>query len=400
MHTQTKSIKHNKLDKIELADIFRKYQHLLPYASDEAWKVINAITSCRTWKLGYHVYRCDNCHHEEIVYNSCRNRHCPKCQSLAKAKWILQRDSELLPVSYFHLVFTLPHIFNPLILQNKKQVYSLLFHTVSETLKQVTANPDNLGASCGFFAILHTWDQLLNLHPHIHCVIPGGGLSPDKLKWISSAKNFFVPVRKLSKVFRGKFLSCLDKMHISGNFVFNGNILTLRIYENFKALLKKSCGSDWAVYSKPPFKGPHWVLRYLARYTHRIAISNSRIIGIKNDKVLFTWRDRKNGNVKKIMSMDPVTFMQKFLLHVLPSKFVRIRYYGFLGNAVKKDNIALIRRLLSDSSAQTKKQEEVPSGWVEMMIFLTGKDPTVCKICKTGRMIDVTNIPYHRVRYG
>jgi hypothetical protein len=400
MLTQTKSTKQNNLNKIELADIFREYQHMLPYAGDDEWKVINAITSCRTQKLGWNVYQCDNCHHEEIVYNSCRNRHCPKCQGLAKAKWILQRYRELLPVPYFHLVFTLPHIFNPLTLQNKKLVYSLLFHVVSETLKQVIANPDNLGVSCGFFAILHTWDQRLNLHPHIHCVIPGGGLSPDKLKWISSGKRFLVPVRKLSKVFRGKFLSCLEGMYTSGDLAFDGNLSGLRIYENFKALLKKSCQSNWVVYSKPPFKGPHWVLRYLARYTHRIAISNFRIITIKDDKVIFTWRDRKHGNVKKLMAMDAVTFMQKLLLHVLPPRFVRIRYYGFLGNTVKKKNLALIRNLLGDNSEQTHEQQDVPSCWVELMIFLTGEDPTVCKICKTGRMVNITALSDAHIRYG
>ena len=400
MLTQTKSTKQNKLNKIELADIFRKYQHMLPYAGDDEWKVINAITSCRTQKLGWNVYRCDNCHHEEIVYNSCRNRHCPKCQGLAKAKWIIQRDRELLPVPYFHLVFTLPHIFNPLILQNKKMVYSLLFHTVSETLKQVIANPDNLGASCGFFAILHTWDQRLNLHPHIHCVIPGGGLSPDKLKWISSGKRFLISVRKLSKVFRGKFLSCLEEMYTAGDLSFVDNLSGLRIHENFKTLLKKSCKSDWVVYSKPPFKGPHWVLRYLARYTHRIAISNYRIIAIKDDKVIFTWRDRKHGNVKKIMTMDVVTFMQKFLLHVLPPRFVRIRYYGFMGNTVKQKNLVLIRTLLGCDSEQTSQQEDLPSSWVEMMILLTGEDPSICKVCKTGQMVNITAVSNTRIRYG
>jgi hypothetical protein len=400
MQTITKSVEQNKSGKIELADIFREYQHLLPYAGDDEWKVINAITSCRTEKLGWHVYECDNCHYEETVFNSCRNRHCPKCQSLARTKWILQRDTELLPVPYFHIVFTLPHVFNQLILKNKKQMYSLLFKSVSETLKEVVANPKNLGATCGFFAVLHTWDQLLNLHPHIHCVIPGGGLSPDKLSWITSAKRFFVPVRKLSKVYRGKFLRSLEKMHRAGDFTFTGNISGLRIYNNFKALLKKSCVTDWNVYSKPPFKGPHWALRYLARYTHKIALSNSRILGIKDGKVAFTYRDRKHGNVKKVKLMDPVVFMQRFLLHVLPPKFVRIRYYGFLGNTVKKENLALIRNLLGDNSEKAHEKEDIPSGWVELMIFITGEDPTVCKKCKIGHMINVTAINGSRTRYG
>jgi hypothetical protein len=232
------------------------------------------------------------------------------------------------------------------------------------------------------------------------CVIPGGGLSADKLNWISSAKRFFVPVRKLSKVFRGKFLSGLEKMYRADSLDFTGNISGLRIYENFKTLLRKSCSSDWVVYSKPPFKGPHWVLRYLARYTHKIAISNSRIITIKDDKVIFSYHDRKHGNVKKLMAMDAVTFMQKFLFHVLPSRFVRIRYYGFLGNTVKKKNLELIRTLLDCDSEQTSGQEDLPSSWAEMMILLTGEDPVVCKVCKTGRMVNVTTESNTRIRYG
>jgi hypothetical protein len=400
MQTITEFVTRSKSGKIELADIFREYQHLLPYAGDDKWKVINAVTSCRTEKLGWHVYKCDNCHYEETVYNSCRNRHCPKCRGLAKAKWVLQRDTELLPVPYFHIVFTLPHVFNQLILKNKKQMYSLLFKSVSGTLKEVVANPDNLGASCGFFAILHTWDQLLNLHPHIHCVIPGGGLAPDKRKWISSAKRFFVPVRKLSKVFRGKFLRSLEKMHRAGTLICTGSISDLRIYVNFKALLKRSCVTDWNVYSKPPFKGPHWALRYLARYTHKIAISNSRITGIKDGKIAFIYKDRKHGNVKRVKLMDSVVFMQKFLLHVLPPRFVRIRYYGFLGNTVKKENLALIRNLLDCDSEKTDGSKEMPCSQVELMILLTGKNPFVCKKCKTGHMVDITALNGTHIRDG
>jgi len=385
---------------IELADIFRDYQHLLPYAGDDEWKVINAITSCRTEKLGGYIYRCDNCHYTEILYNSCRNRHCPKCMSLARAKWILNRDTELLPVPYFHIVFTIPSCFNPLVLYNKKQMYSLLFKATSETLKDVVANPDNLGARCGFFSILHTWDQKLNLHPHIHSVIPGGGLSPDKTSWIPSRKNFFVPVKKLSRVFRGKFIGYIKLLYKNNGLLFHGNISSLAECNHFEELLNESCKTDWVVYAKPPFKGPFWVLRYLARYTNRIALSNSRIVSCRNGIVVFKWRDRKNNYTTRHMSLDVITFMQKYLLHVLPHRFVRIRYYGFMGSKVKEESITLIRQLLGETPEKTHNKDDIPSDWVNLMIVLTGEDPTVCKKCHNGHMIKIASLLNNRIRDG
>ena len=287
-------------------------------------------------------------------------------------------------------------------------MYNLLFKAASQTLKQVIANPSNLGVNCGFFAILHTWDQRLNLHPHIHCVVPGGGLTSDKTSWVSSAKKFLVHVRKLSLVFRGMFLNGMDSLYRTNQLTMIGNISTLKHYGTFKALLKKSCATDWVVYAKPPFNGPYLVLRYLARYTHRIAISNSRILGVTdNDKVLISWQDRKHGYVKKTAAFDPVTFMKKFLLHVLPFRFVRIRYYGFMGNTVRKERIGLIRALLSDSDADdsgsdnsTQDSQPVPSGWVDLMIMLTGEDPLICKECGEGCMVLVAATEIYRIRDG
>ena len=381
----------------ELADIFREHMHSLPYATDEAWKVINAITACRTEKLGGHIWKCTHCNYMEISYNSCRNRHCPKCQGLAKARWILKRDSELLPVTYFHVVFTIPSALNDLTFHNQKTIYSLFFKAASETLKVVIADPKHLGAATGFFSILHTWDQRLNFHPHIHFVVPGGGLSPDKTRWISSKQNFLVPVRILSRVFRGKFMHYLEDSYNADQFVFSGNIAHMNKPGEFKALLFRACKTDWVVYSKTPFNGSFWVMRYLARYTHRIAISNSRIISCQNGRVVFQWHDRKNGYAKKLETLDVVVFMQRFLLHVLPHGFMRIRYYGFMGNTVRNESIALIRDLLG---AMDNTEQEIPARWVDLMIFLSGKDPTICPICGEGHMIDLTPFAYNRAGVG
>jgi hypothetical protein len=356
------------------------------------------ITRCRTATLGGHVDVCDQgCGFSRISYNSCRNRHCPKCQGLAKARWILKRDSELLPVTYFHVVFTIPASLNDLTFGNRKTVYTLFFKAASETLKEVIANPKHLGALSGFFSILHTWDQRMNYHPHIHFVVPGGGLSPDKTRWISSRKKFLVPVRILSRVFRGKFMHYLEDLYNTNQLLFSGKTEALKEPKEFGALLIRACKTDWVVYAKTPFNGVFWVMRYLARYTHRIAISNSRIKACKDGKVVFEWYDRKNGYVKKLETLDAVVFMQRFLLHVLPDGFMRIRYYGFMGNTVRKESITLIRKLLG---ADDNTEQEIPTGWIALMIFLTGKDPTICPICGKGRMIDLTPLAYNRSGVG
>jgi len=366
-----------KIADLEIADVFRLQQHKLSYISDEKWKVVNAITSCRTAKLGAHVFECDYCKHKEISYNSCRDRHCPKCQSLAKMRWILKRDLELLPVHYFHLVFTIPDVLKGIIIQNKRVAYELLFKAAAETIKQVASNPDNLGALTGFFAILHTWEQKLKFHPHIHCVIPGGGFSADKTRWIKARKNYFVSVKRLSLVFRGKFLSFLEN-------AFANKELTLNAGNNFKQILIKSTTNNWVVYAKPPFNGPFWVVRYLSRYTHRIAISNKRLVSMTEESITFTWKDRRKGYVTKLETIDVVRFMKRFLNHVLPKGFVKIRYYGFMGNAHRKDNIYLIRQLLG---VKQKIEKVIPNNWKDILLLFTGEDPTICTECGKGHLI-------------
>jgi hypothetical protein len=366
-----------KKGEFDLADIFRLNQHILPYISDDKWKVVNAITACRTSILGGHVLKCDKCGHIEISYNSCRNRHCPKCQSLAKALWVLKRDRELLPIHYFHLVFTIPHVLNAIALVNKKAFYNLLFKAVSETIKQVAKRPENLGAEVGFFAILHTWDQVLNLHPHIHCVIPGGGFSRNRKKFIKTRQNFFVSVKKLSLVYRGKFLRYLQQAYHHGSINWENT-------ESFKAILKNSCSHKWVVYAKSPFNGPFWVVRYLARYTHKIAISNNRLYCLTDQTVTFLYRDRVNAYAVKYKTLDIKDFMLRYLNHVLPLRFIRIRYYGFLGNPARKENIEKALILLGETP---KQSEKLPANWIELMIYLTDSDPTVCKKCKTGHMV-------------
>lgn len=376
---------------VEIGDIFRKHAHKLTNLSKEQEKVVNDIITCRTAELGGHVLVCDECGNFEISYNSCRNRHCPKCQSLKKELWIADRERELLPVSYFHIVFTIPRILAPIALQNKEEIYAVLFKAVSSTLKEVSANPRNLAAQIGFIAVLHTWDQKLNNHPHIHCIVPGGGLSKDKTRWINSAKNFFLPVNILSSVFRGKFLGFLEKSFSKGKLSFFGEYSTFSQHQQFKQLLIDSCKNNWVVYAKRPFAGPKQVIKYLARYTHRIAISNYRIKSMSDTNVTFTWRDRKHDNTLNTMSLDVVSFMRRFLLHVLPSGFMKIRYYGFLGNAAKKNNLQLCRKLLGVE--QQDETEQSPENWIETFIRVTGVDPTVCSVCGKGHMIVKDVIP-------
>jgi len=378
--------------KPELADIFRRHSHKLSFLFPEQKKVIQAIMACRTAELGGHILQCDTCGSMEISYNSCRNRHCPKCQSLAKARWIMDREQELLDVPYFHVVFTFSDLLYPIALQNKKVVYDILFQASARTLKEVAANPINLGAKIGFISILHTWDQQLNHHPHIHCIVPGGGLSKDRTRWISSAENFFLSVKILSAVFRAKFLSCLEKAFRLHKLVFYGQTTALAAPDTFKQLLRQSCQTNWVVYAKRPFAGPQQVLNYLGRYTHRVAISNNRILSMTDSTVTFEWRDRRNDNVVKEMTLDVVQFMRRFLLHILPSGFMKIRHYGFLGNPSRKDTIALCQNLTGGTAA-AKKPEKNPETWRDMMIFLTGQDPTLCPQCGKGHMVVFKELP-------
>jgi len=375
-----------------IADIFRLHGNELSFVLPEQQKVIHDIIACRTAELGGHVLVCDHCGCAEISYNSCRNRHCPQCQSLAKAKWIMAREMELLPVPYFHVVFTFSDLLYPLALQNKKVIYDILFRASSETLKEVAANPKNLGAHIGFISILHTWDQKLNHHPHIHCIVPGGGLAADKTEWISSSENFFLSVKILSVVFRAKFLSYLEQAYKTHKLVFYGAQAGLSDLKAFKELLVQSYAKNWVVYSKRPFAGPKQVLDYLGRYTHRVAISNNRIISLTESTVTFQWKDRKNGGAVKTMTLDAVEFMCRFLLHVLPHGFMKIRHYGFLGNPGKKKALDLCKELIGGKDTNDESKE-TPQTWQELLFHLTGRDPTICPNCGKGHLVLFMELP-------
>ncbi len=328
---------------------------------------------------------CDSCGHQEISYNSCRNRNCPKCQFLRKEKWIAARAKDLLPIQYFHAVSTIPSGLNPLALSNQKVMYDLLFRSVSETLTELGSDPKHLGARIGFLAILHTWGQNLMEHPHIHCVVTGGGLSPDGKRWVSCRGGFFIPIRIMSALFRGKFLDYLKKSYDSGDLSFPGVISHLKKPHTFERFRRQFYHKKWYVYCKPPFNGIEGVLNYLSRYTHRIAISNHRILKLEDDTVSFRWRDYSDGDREKIMPLEADEFIRRFLLHVLPERFVKIRHYGLLANRSRKNNIALCRELLGKGSIETRKDKSVT--WQELLLEVSGVDLTQCPLCKKGRMV-------------
>jgi predicted Zn-ribbon and HTH transcriptional regulator len=363
----------------ELAEVFRQYgqsyrkTHRL---SSSQQKVLRAIEVCRTQELGGHLKQCDTCGFEHPAYNSCRNRHCPKCQSLAKARWLQKQTAELLPVGYFHLVFTLPHELNRLILAHKKILLALLFNAVSETLLEFGQR--RLGGTVGIIAVLHTWDQKLQDHFHLHCLIPAGALSLDHHRWISARKNFLFPVTALSQVFRAKFLDRLQQACEKGK-IPAANI-------EIKASRQKS----WNVYAKKPFGSPKTVLDYLGRYTHRVALSNDRILEIENGEVTLSYRDRKDGDRKKTMTLEAQEFIHRFLLHVLPDGFMRIRHFGFLANRSKKHALPQCRKLLGLNPALP----EIPHPSAhDLMLELTAIDLSRCPRCQKGTMIVVAELP-------
>lgn len=376
----------------EVADIFREfgesYRNKNPLPLTHL-KVMRAIEVCRTSYLGGHVQKCDTCGFEQHAYNSCRNRHCPKCQALTKAQWLEDRKAELLPVPYFHNVFTLPHELNPVALCNRKAIYSMMFKAVSETLLQFGRN--NLGGTMGFTAILHTWDQKLLDHLHLHCVIAGGALSGDKTRWIQTKNNYLFNVEALSIVFRGKFIEYLEKAHAKGELEFPGNTAKYATDEGFSELIKALRAKDWVVFSKRPFAGPQDVLDYIGRYTHRVAISNNRIVDVKDGKVTFTYRDRKNENALRLMTLDAVEFIRRFLLHVLPDGFMKIRHFGFLSNRHKKQNVQRCRELLGDNSPMPERIKKTPK---ELMLEVADIDITRCPCCREGNMTIILEMPY------
>jgi hypothetical protein len=336
---------------LELADILDAYTPAFLDAygdtvSPEQHRVLRDLVRCRTAELGGHVEQCDGCGHQRIAYNSCRNRHCPRCQAAARAEWLDQRAAELLPVEYFHVVFTLPAELGPIALQNQRLVYGTLLQASAQSLLQLVRDPQHLGADIGFLAVLHTWGQNLHLHPHVHCVVPGGGISLEGDRWVSCRPGFFLPVRPLGRLFRGKFLAMLQRGYDQGHLRFHGQQQHLADPQAFRALMQACWQTEWVVYAKPPFGGPEQVLKYLARYTHRVAISNARLVKVQDDQVFFRWKDYADGNRQKVMALQAVEFVRRFLLHVVPSGFVRIRHYGLQANRVRAENLARCRVLL------------------------------------------------------
>jgi len=375
---------------VELADILRAYgesyrrDHPLPVSH---LKVMQAVERCRTASLGGHIERCDSCGFERPAYNSCRNRHCPKCQSLAKVKWLDKQSSELLPVGYFHLVFTLPHELNALILTNKKILLSHLFKAVGETL--VDFGRTRLGGQIGFITVLHTWNQTLLDHFHLHCLVPAGALSLDQKRWSPARKNFLFPVTALSIVFRGKFLDLLKNACARNKLLFVGQSASLADPLAFKVLFNALRKKPWIVYAKKPFGSPVHVLDYLGRYTHRVALSNERILSAHNGKITFSYRDRKNHDQKKTMPLDAHEFIRRFLLHVIPKGFVRVRHFGFLANR-SKSLLSKCRRLLDLGPVPPKLPQKSVH---ELMLQLTGIDITRCPLCQKGTLVFLADLP-------
>ncbi len=320
-------------------------------------KVLNAIVRCRTAALGGHRDRCTCCGYEAVTFHSCRNRHCPKCQVNAREKWLRNRQQELLPVGYFHIVFSIPHRLVPLIWQNKKLLLSLFFQTTAATLMEVASDNKRRGMQIGFLCILHTWGQTLQRHPHIHCVVPGGGLSPDHTRWISSHPRYFVPVEVLSATFRDKFVEGLEQAHLAGKLSFYGKCKPLAEAETFAAFLKPISEQDWVVYAKPPFGGPEHVLQYLARYTHRVAISNHRILAVDESHVTFQWKDYAHNNAHCTKTLTHEKFLRRFLQHVLPKGLPRIRYFGWLANRRRGELLPLCRALLNHPTPTARPDE-------------------------------------------
>jgi len=342
---------------IEVADVIRAAGPVFVDRSRKwlTWlqvKVLIAILRCRTSLLGGHVDACSRCGHQAISYNSCRNRHCPKCQANARDRWLQARSRDLLPTRYVHIVFTLPHQLAPLALQNKREMYGLLMRASAETLLEVARDPKHLGAEIGFFSVLHTWNQQLLHHPHAHCVVPAGGLAPGHTRWIRSQHNFFLPVKVLSRVFRGKFVEGLRELHLQGKLGFHGALASLQNPRALAALLRSLFRADWVVYSKRPFGGAEHVLRYLGGYTHRVAISNHRLVSLAEGRVTFRWRDSAHKNKQRLITLSVEEFLRRFLLHVLPLRFVRIRHFGIFAHRRRAALVPLCFQLLAASAAR------------------------------------------------
>ena len=369
--------------KLEIADIFNKYDHLLGALPNQHHKVIQAIKNCRTKVLGGHKLKCNSCDYKRYEYNSCRNRHCPKCQFMSQAKWIEKRKEDLLPCPYFHVVFTLPAELRGLILRNKRVSYDILFKAASQSLKEAAASSNQLSLEIGCIGVLHTWAQNLIDHPHIHFIVPGGGLNKEKNKWIACDQNYLMPVKVLSKIFKAKILEYFEESFHDDKLKFMGEIDYLSHYPNFKELLINCASKSFNVDVRKPFAGPGQVIGYLGQYTHRIAISNYRLMKIEDDKVFFKVRDNDNPGESKVTSVHVKEFMRRFLLHVLPKAYVRIRHFGLLGNRYKKVKIGLIRKLKNIKEVVKAVVDET---WQEAIKRLTGIDPDRCPQCSSSSL--------------
>ena len=380
-------------EQVELADIFRLYGDDYRRScamSYEQLKVMHHIEICRTAELGGHVEQCDRCAFEQIAYNSCRDRHCPKCQTLAKEQWLNDRKAELLGCSYFHLVFTLPHDLNPIILSNKRTTVNILFAAVNQSLQAFAKDPQwRLEGRLGFISVLHTWSQTLIDHFHLHCLIPAGALSFKKDRWIPARDSFLFKITSLSKEFRKRYLKLLLSAYLKDTLVFSKKTAALESKQNFQQLINSVSKTKWIAYAKRPFAGPQQVLEYLGRYTHRVAISNNRIISIDKGRVTFTYRDRQKDNEIKKLTLVADEFIRRFLLHVLPKGLMKIRYFGFLSHTNKKEQIPLIRNLIDPQATLLEKINESIN---EMMLRLTGIDITCCPQCKKGKMIRIRKL--------
>jgi putative transposase/transposase-like zinc-binding protein len=383
---------------LEVGDVFRDYaaEYLEAFGdvtSSDQRRVLRDLMRCRTAALGGHVEECDQCGHRVISYNSCRNRHCPKCQGAARAAWLAKQAEDVLEVGYYHIVFTLPDPLGPVALQNRRLVYGTLFQAAAQTLIQVAADPKHLGAQIGLLAVLHTWGQTMILHPHIHCVVPGGGLTPDGTRWVSCRPGFFLPVRILSRMFRGKFLAMLRDSHDRGKLSFHGQQQALANPSTFRRWCHELRETEWVIYAKRPFGGPQQVLKYLARYTHRVAISNQRLVKMEQGQVHFQWKDYAHDHAQKVMALDAVEFMRRFLLHVLPSGFVHIRHYGFLANRCREEKLPQCRRLIAayrgeplegPMSSKSSDAEVPPASEVTPR---DAEDRHRCPACGQGQLI-------------
>ena len=371
----------------QLADIFRlhgadyRQTHSLPW---HQLRLMHAIETCRTPALGSVEEWCDHCHYTHIYYRSCRNRHCPQCQGLARAKWLEQRKAELLPTNYFHVVFTLPEPVAAIAFYNKNTVYDILFRATAETLLTVASDPERLGLALGFFCVLHSWGQNLHFHPHLHCVVPGGGLSADHERWISAKRQYLLPVKVLSRFFRRVFLDALEQAYAAGKLRFFGDLESLRDPPAFARYLAPLRDAKWVVYAKAPFGGPQHVLEYLGRYTHRVAISNRRLLVLENGQVSFEWKDYRDSGKSKVMTLAAEEFIRRFLQHSLPPGFQHIRYYGFLANCHRAAKLILCRQLLATACSLLLPQ---PADCRDLLAALLRTHPRLCPKCGKGILL-------------